>query len=218
MKLQSITEAISRLPQGGIVDSTDRWDQGYLEFLAITYRTKLSQLIYQRDKRLNPMFYQKNWPIFEPLLQDNPCCVKFRHPEVMSLDQNSDGFRYVGTLNFAKAFSRVQSRSWLATFNDNPITQVSAFEGKGEFLYDGSSQILEIYGMPQFTSPLTECLFNNPLDVITYNKSVDDFPVPNNLIPDLVQMIYNDNILTEDRKPLRPQDQPSMIKQRRQKS
>ncbi len=201
MILKSITELLERIPNGGVIDSNDRWNPGYLDALVGTYRARLAQAVYANNKRLHPQWYQKHWPEYDDLLQENEdCCVKFRHPEVVMLDDRSDGFRYIGSTDCNNNFARVQSRAWLSTFNNNKVTATNN-KRRATVLYDGSAEILEIYGDMEIDEILTESLVANPLLIPTFNPESDQYPIPESLIPDLVGMIFNDNVATELRMP-----------------
>lgn len=197
--LRELTELARRLPDGGVINSTDRWDIGYFEKLIGTYRARLLKGIFAGNKRINPQCYQKHWPEFEELLQDDDgCVVKFRHPEVISLDDRNDGFRYIGGTDCASNFARIHSRAWVSTFNDNKTTKVNN-NRRTSVLYDGSAQILEVYGNPEIDAILTESIVSDPTLIPTFNKSDDQYPINEDLIPDLIGMIYNDNLVPESR-------------------
>ncbi len=201
MRLDQIVELVSRIPEGGVINSNDRWDMGYMHKLVGEYRARMCQLVYNTNKRLHPAWYQKHWPEYEPYLQDNDgCSVKFRHPEIVMLDDRSDGFRYIGGTDCASNFARIASRAWVSTFNDNRVTKVNA-NRRTSVLYDGSAEILEIYGDPEIEDILTESIVSNPMKIPTFNFGVDQYPVPENLVPEIVNMIFNDNISTELRMP-----------------
>ncbi len=197
--LTEIRELIIRLPNGGVINSNDRWEDGYIDKIIGTYRARLLKAIYAGNKRINPQCYQKHWPEYEELLQDNDgCTVKFRHPEVISLDDRSDGFRYIGGLDCANNFPRIHSRAWVSTFNDNRITKVNT-RRRTSVLYDGNAQILEVYGDPEIEEILTESLLADPTSIPTYNITEDQYPLSEDLITDMISMIWNDNISTEAR-------------------
>ncbi len=199
MVLKEIAELVRALPNGGVVNSNDRWDFGYLYGLVITYRARLLKANFVGNKRINPVCYQKHWPEYEELLQDEDgCTVKFRHPEVISLDDRNDGFRYIGGVDCASNLPRIQSRAWASTFNDNRITKVNS-RRRASVLYDGSAQILEVFGDPEVEELLTESLLANPMSIPTFNYLTDEFPLSQSDINDLVAMIFNDNISVEAR-------------------
>ncbi len=199
MKLTELREMVTRMPNGGVVNSNDRWEDGYIDKIINTYRARLIKAIYNGNKRINPQCYQKHWPEYEELLQDDDgCTVKFRHPEVISLDDRSDGFRYIGGIDCANNFARIQSRAWVSTFNDNRITKVNT-RRRTSVLYDGNAQILEVYGDPELDQILTESLLANPMSIPTYNIDVDQYPLNEDLISDMLAMVWNDNISQEAR-------------------
>lgn len=216
MKLKAILEEISRLPNGGVVNEIDRWDMGYLSALARTYRARLAMAVYGGNKRLHPAWYQKHWPEYDAVLNDDNCVVKFRHPEIIMLDNQSDGFRYIGATDCNNNFARIQSRAWVSTFRNNRVTN-SSISRKASVLYDGSAQILEIYGDTEIDAILTESLLADPESIPTFNSDVDEYPIPENLIPDLVGMIFNDNIATEIRIPVGYNGPVNLPKQKKSK-
>ncbi len=199
MTLNEITEIILRLPNGGVVNTNDGWDQGYIEVLINTYRARYLKAMFAGNKRINPVCYQKHYPEYEELLQDEDGCnVKFRHPEVISLDDRNDGFRYIGSPDCNNNFARIQSRAWLSTFNDNRTTKINT-KRRTSVLYDGSAQILEVYGNPELDELMTESLVSNPRDIPTWNADEDQYPLSQSDINDVVGIIYNENVLLESR-------------------
>ena len=198
-----IQEMLSRLPDGGVVTDRTRYDYGYLQTLANLYRARLLRTIYQKEKRLNPVCYNKYYPTYEPDLQDNPLCVKFRHPEVIGLDSNNDGFRYIGTTSYSEGFGRIQSRGWLSTFNKNSVTS-TYMTNNPVALYDGNSQIIEVYGLPNIKNIMTEVLLSDPRQSPFFNILVDQFPLNDDLIPDLIAMAFSEQEGIESSVPVTP--------------
>lgn len=207
MLIKEIIELAQRLPDGGVISDRTRYDGGYIESTIGLFRSRILKLVYQKNKRINPVCYQKHWPEFEKDLQDDNCCVKFRHPEVISLDDQSDGFRYIGALEFAKAYPRINSRAWLSTVNDNRVMAANN-NRRATVLYDGNLQILEVRGLPLLEEIMTESILADPLSVPTFNKIYDQYPFPNDLIPDLMQMMMQEQIAVEAAKPITPNSVP----------
>lgn len=212
MTLKEIVEHVQATPEGAVISDRSRFDIGYLESVIITYRARLLRLIYLKNKRINPVCYQKHWPKFEVDLQDDPCVVKFRHPEVISLDDMSDGFRYIGALSFTDAYPRIKSTAWLSTFNHNRVTAANN-DRRTTVLYDGNQQVIEVRGNLEIEEIMTESLLANPLSVPTYNKAVDQFPLNEDLIPDLLAMIFQEQTSIEATVPLKP-NSPTLAAQR----
>lgn len=205
MKLREIVESVQRLPDGAIVSDRTRYDDGYIESTVGIFRARLLRILYLKNRRINPVCYQKHWPEFEQDLQDDNCIVKFRHPEVISLDNLSDGFRYIGALDFAGAYARIHSRGWLSTFNDNKVT-TTAGNRRPTVLYDGSQQILEVRGLPELQEILTESLLADPLSIPTFNRDNDPYPLSEDMMPDLMNMIYSEQTSIEAKVPIKGVD------------
>jgi len=191
MKLKEITEMCSRLPDGGIVNDRTRYDQGYLEMTVNVFSRRLLKMLYLKNRRINPVCYQKHWPIYEKDLQDDRCVTKFRHPEVVSLDDQSDGLRYAGTVDFANNYARIKSRGALSTMNKNRIMAADNSR-RPTVLYDGNMQIIEVRGTEMLREIMTESILADPMSIPTFNKELDEYPFPNDLVPDLLQMIFSE--------------------------
>ena len=212
--LKEITEMISRLPSGGVISDRNRYDQGYLNMTLGVFRARLLKIIYLKNNRINPVCYQKHWPQYEADLQDDKCCVKFRHPEVISLDNGSDGFRYAGSLSFANNYARIKSRGWLSTINDNAVMAANN-NRRPTILYDGGLQILEVRGMPLLKELLTESLLADPLSIPTYNQDLDQYPINVDLLPDLMNMIFSEETAIDASKQIKPGEAPLMTNKRK---
>lgn len=196
MILAEICERIQRLPEGGLVTSENRYDYEYLVTLWNTYRAHYIQETYYKNRRINPVCYQKFYPEYESYFQDSTnCYAKFSVPNVISLDDKSDGFRYLGTdpvlTGQSKAFKRIQSRAWLSTYQNHKVTNPNT-DRDVYFLYDGSLQTVELYGKGKFitTPPLVEGLFADPTKIPTFNKEKDQYPIDDDSIPEIEEMIY----------------------------
>lgn len=202
MIYQEIIERLSRLPSGGVINDQNRYDFGYLGQLLITARAKYIQTQYVGDRttaknrRINPVCYQKHWLTFEKDLQDSDCYVLFRCPEVVSIDGNSDGMRYVGTIDGSCTYRRVVSRAQLSTYNKHPMMNTNS-DRFISALYDGGASMLELHGNPMLKQCMVECVFQNPLDIPTYNIEQDNFPVSNDAIPVIESMIMRDILSIE---------------------
>lgn len=209
MLQDEIIERLSRLPSGGVINDQNRLDRGYLRSVLITFRNKLIVILYNGDrntkasKRINPQCIQKYWPVYEKDLQEGNTFVLFRCPEFISLSENSDGLRYGGTIDGSCSFRRIASRSQLSNFNQNKITNVN--NGRfTSFLYDGSQQMLEVYGNTEIKEMLIEGVFADPADVPTWNALSDPFPLADNDITLLEAMIYAEQTKVESLTPLVP--------------
>lgn len=196
MKIDELVDRLQRLPEGGIMTSENRFDYEYCVSVWNTYRAFFIQETYAKNKRINPICYQKYHPTYEKDFQDNNgCYVKFFCPNVISLDDKSDGLRYVGTdpvkTGMSNGFKRVQSRSWLSTYNNHSVTNVNNSRAV-YYLLDGQMQTMELYGNGTFIKvpPLIEGLFADPTVIPTWNKDYDPYPIDDDSVPEIEEMIY----------------------------
>lgn len=189
MILQEIIERLVSNAQGGLFSDETRFNEATLTTLINTARAQTIQAIYFKNKRINPACYQTHFPSYDADLQvDDPCLVKFKCPSVINLDSNSDGFRFVGQVDGVRGFRRVVSRAQLATYNQHPFMKVqggryiaalwSAPDGVWE-IYNSSLKYLRVEG-----------IFANPLEIPTYNKDIDDYPVSVEMLPMIEDFIF----------------------------
>lgn len=194
-----IVERLSRLPSGGVINDKNRFDFGYLSSVLDTFRAKVIVMQYNGDRliakngRINPQCLQKYWPVYEKDLQQSGF-RSFRCPEIINIDSLSDGFRYIGSIDGSCNFRRVKSRADLSMFNQNKIMNVNS----GRFqaaLYDGSNQIIEVYGNSMLKELLVEAVFAQPLSIPTFNKDFDQYPLNDDLIPLLEDLVSKQTLL-----------------------
>lgn len=190
MTLPEIIDYIKRNPSGGIATDESRFDDVYLESILNVYRAQVLKLVYQKDNRINPVCYQRHYPEFEKKLQDGALCkVLFRSPEVISFDSRSDGFRYVGSIDCANAFRRHQSRATLSTVIKNKFLNIESGRFTS-YLYNGSDQLIEVYGNPMIQELLIEAVFADPSEIPIYNKQIDQYPVNEDLLPMIFEQVF----------------------------
>lgn len=188
MTERQVIERSQRLPFGGVISDENRLDSDYILNLINAARAQLGKDMFAKNSRLNPQWYQQYWPEYNADLQDDNIVVRFYCPEVFTLGPNDDGFRYIGTLDCTTAFSRIKNRGELATMNWHKIMKTLLGVQTG-VLYNGSAQQLEVYGNPELEEMLVEALFSNPREVPTYNNMIDNYPLPDDLLPMLDQYV-----------------------------
>jgi len=185
-----IIERIQRLPFAGVISDENRLDSPYIRSLMLTARAQIIRETYQKNnKRLNPVSYQKHYPAFSKDLQESNIFVKFECPEVVTLDSNSDGLRYIGSIDCTNNFRRIWTRAMLSTINKHQVMnpESGAFTAA---LYDGAAQLIEIYGNTELEELLVEAVFFDPRSVPTWNPTVDPYPFPDDLVPMLSDFIF----------------------------
>src|SRR3990167_1440612 len=180
MKLNAAIDRLLGLSNGGVINDRARQSMTYMESVANTFRCAVIAGKYNgnrtqaRNKRINPCYYIKHYPLFDSAMQDEDCVVKFLAPQVLSLDDQSDGLRYCGTIDGSCAFNRIQSRRRLSDFKHHKVAK-AVMERDTAFLYDGFRGVLEIYGNKELTECLLELI---PIDVSVcnqFNKDTDEF-------------------------------------------
>ncbi len=180
MLITEIIDLIQSDPEGAQSVNVNRWDDDFLINLIDLGRAAWAIESYMKDKRLEPILYQKFYPKYSlPLQPTDKCYAKFLMPDIIRLDEHSDGIRYVGEDDYngggVNNFRRVVSRAWLSTFNNHPVMNTNRAYS---FLYDGSSGILELRGKATpVKEPLVEALFKHPLQIPTFDRDANDYPL-----------------------------------------
>lgn len=184
MTAKQMRDEISSLGEGGQITADNRYDPIFLQLLLDSTRAFWIRDQYLKDKRLPAICYQKFYPEYATDLQPTKKCFKkFIMPDIIRLDEHSDGIRYAGSDdsegNGTNAFDRVQSRAWLATYNQHPVMNVNN-NRTWSFLYDASAKTLELRGnkASYVRTPMLECLFMHPLEIPLFNEELDDYPLP----------------------------------------
>lgn len=209
MLLSILLERMNALPDGGIVSNESRFKLPMLESMAVSFLGQMLQLQYVgskdrgRNTRINPLYYRKHWPKFRTELQDtDECFVVFDCPSMLTLNDNSDGIRYCGTISGTTGFNRIQSRPALATINKHQVMKTIANDSEyPSFLYDGNRNLIEVYGDRNITEILLELLPANPMDIPTFNKDTDDFILDSD-VPNFLAMNFAQETALEKRQPV----------------
>ncbi len=181
MTTRDVIDILERELEGAITTSENKYDFDHMLSLLDLGRAVWLVDSYAKDKRLAPTCYQKYYPQLSiPLQPTDNCFKKFQMPDIIRLDEHSDGIRYVGSDDYnspdTNNFSRIVSRAWLSTYKKHPVMNPNRFFS---FLYDADAQILELYGKANLTeAPLVEALFKHPTQLPTFNIDTDDYPLP----------------------------------------
>lgn len=192
MLRQEAVELLSTVTEGGIVTDENRED---MQFLAVLLDMGRQVAITQtqrgaRKGRLNSVCYQKHWPEYESVIQDNDCYVKFKCPPVVNITEAMDGFSFVGPVKSkgANGFRKANSRAALGNMNQNRYSKLSS--RKTDYLYDADQGAIEVYD-PQVRHILVEAVFQRPTDIPTYNPLKDRYPLSDELIGNVFDLISN---------------------------
>jgi len=206
MKTDELIDIVQRTVSGDIVTADNKYDDAYILQLIDGARAVWLVQIYAIDKRIAPICYQKYYPEYSITLQPKDrCFAKFKMPDIVKLDEHSDGIRYAGSDDYnggqANDFRRIVSRAWLSTFFKHPIMNPSTRFYSA--LYDASSGVLELRGKAKFVkTPLVEALFKHPTQIPTFNRELDDYPLSIDGITAIQKMIFeNDTRIVESTRP-----------------
>jgi hypothetical protein len=194
MTLIETIESLAKMPSGAIFTDENRYDQLYLISIANKFRAAVVRKDYQINKRINPITYQRYYPRFVQMEQYEWCFYRFKCPAPINLDDMSNGFRFVGTINSSKNFDIIKNRGELSTFLNHPI--LSPTSGRNICaLYDGTTGYWEIYAKDNKLPKrfVVEMLQQNPLDNPEFNLDFDQYPISQDLYMEMEQLVFQAN-------------------------
>ena len=216
MTAPQIIDLYQSIEEGGLAININRFDDAFVLALLDEGRSLWLIDMYKTSPRLPAIAYQKFYPEFSLPLQTGDVCVKkFLMPDIIRLDEHSDGIRYAGEDDYdndnTNNFSRIQSRAWKSTYKNHPVMNPARFFS---FLYDGANKTLEFSGKASMVeAPLMECLFKHPTEIPTFNYDLDDYPLSLDGIYAVKKMItMSDTRLAEMTSPKPAFSQPQQIK------
>lgn len=182
-------EKVQRLVGAGIITDESRYDYQYMKSLYDTGRAIALAMIWKASKRINPICYQKHYPKYEPDLQVDNCIVRFRTPQVISLQGGSygdstDGNMYVGDEDGRNSYRKIRDIVELNTINGHRFMKANGrYMG---YMYDGALGLMEIFGNPDLEKLFVNGVFMNPDECNTYNPDKDNYPI-DDFTADLVE-------------------------------
>lgn len=188
--LADIVDEIKKELGGGVSADESKFDDLYIETkIAGARAVIISNYLQKGTDWINDSWVQT--VDLDYVERDKECdVVKFECPSVISIDQHSDGFLYVGHVNGIKPFIRAR-RSFTT------LTMHSVFNKTKNVLWDwknlelGKQQLL-VYKNTRLEKLQIRGIFNNPVEVPGFRKDVDLYPVDANVKKDLVEMITLD--------------------------
>lgn len=186
MTLQEIIDIFIRIPSGGVLTQENRYDDLFIESAVHRVRSTAIFAYWQKTKRINPIWTQQFVPVFnEALQEDDLCKVIFPCPAPVNLDEQMDGFLYIGTEDGNCPYRKVVSRAELA--NANKHRSIKITKDIVKVLYSDGN--LEVYGNTDLKKIRVDGIFQNPTLIPTYNRDIDPYPVDEALI-DMMKNIY----------------------------
>lgn len=183
MTLPEIKDSTERFLGGfGIFTDESRWDGLYMESLIHKYSRMAIVMQFAKNKRVNPIWFQQLVLDYSEGLQESNCLVKFEIPQFIQLDNMRGGLAYVGTIEGNCPFRVVNSRMDLVNANHRSAGKVT------RVMYSDGN--LEVYGNTMLEEIRVDAIFLNPTEVRTYNKLKDDYPLNNELVPDMQKLLF----------------------------
>jgi len=186
--LTKIAEDIIKSAQGAIFTEQSKFQIPYIYDLIRQYREVIFRTTYERTGRVNPLWTQQFFPEFSEDLQESKLYVKFEVPNPVILDDQTDGFLYIGTLDKSCNFRKNQNRAELSMYQNHRATKVST---KGKIKTIWSEGFLEVWGNPLQKEIRIDGIFANPTSLPTYNIDISEYPISGDDLVQLKQLIYN---------------------------
>jgi hypothetical protein len=190
--LSEIVEEIRNDLNSGMSYNDNRWDDEYIESKIHSARaTLIGQYMVKMGKFINDSWVQTLDISFEDYEKD--CSfVTFECPNVISVDGHNDGFVYVGHVNGFKPFPRIRK-------GYSTLTRHSLFAKKKEIMWDykhleQNRMLLQFYNTNKLQYVGVRAMFNNPVLIPNFDKTIDHYPVDSNLKREIVDLVTNDLI------------------------
>lgn len=197
--LRNIVDDVIRSVESVRTDST-KFPAPYLRDLCDQYRAQAIKTIYEKSKRIHPSWAQTHIPDFDQTLQDEDCVVKFFIPAPISMGDLQNGILYVGAVNGTKNFKRLLSQSEYATY-----TQHRNFNSTDELVLtggiEGDFMMIKIYGNKNIQSIRTDGIWSSPTKLSTFNYDKDLYPLCDDGILLLKQMLIKSQLTQEEQIP-----------------
>lgn len=191
MKLKGIVEEVQRAFGGGKSTADNKFNDSDYMFQKIDeYSAAAISLSYTGSKNLgaNKNISPKTWMEFpltlNPSLQiTGACYVVFECPEMIMISSDKTGFNFVGDQKTLTQFSEVRQPSEFAS-----LMTIDNLEGiyynasGGTIKVIGDRDINQLYVIGRPITPIK-------LSVTYYNPLTDEYPLPDDLIPLMIQLM-----------------------------
>lgn len=190
MKLKGIVEEIQRALGGNVAGADSKFTGDYMFQLIDEYSAAAISLSYTGSRTLgaNKNIGAKTWLEFpltlNPSLQvSGACYVVFECPEMIMINSDKSGFNFVGDQKNLTQFSEVRQPSEFAS-----LMTIDNLEG---IYYNASGSTLRVIGDRDINQAYVIGRPIKPLElaVTYYNPLTDEYPLPDDLIPLMIQLM-----------------------------
>jgi hypothetical protein len=204
--LDAIQEQVQRNMNAGLNKPDSQYDQEYIEALIDQYREHTFITTYNGSRELaaNPtvdgMWLLNITLQYDPVAQDaNANYVKFLCPDVIRINKDINGFQSVGNqgVKFSQILFADDINSTLLLDNENAY-----------FFHDGTW--LRIYNNLDIKEVPILAIFRKPLSVPGFNPELQEYPMPDGLIPLMIELMKKRELNQESQTPVdnRPDENP----------
>lgn len=193
--LIEIRDDLIGTPSGGVMIDDTKYDLPYIEYLIHQYRARAIFQSWLTTKRINPLWTQQFIATYDENAQDVPGAVVFNCPAPISLDSMMDGFLYIGKVDGNCAYTKVVSRAEMA--NQNLHRYSKCVPGNEKALW--SDGRIEVYGNTMLKELRVDGILENPELVPTYNKNFDQYPISNDILVIMKDLLMKEqiNVMTQ---------------------
>lgn len=201
MLLDAIVEQVIRAISGGLDTADGRFDGSYIEDKIHQYRIR--QLIdtyngskfQAKSKFIHYSYYQPLDLVLVEADQDRTLnYITFPCPQPVNISQNVDGFSFVGNKKKGVSWSKVKSPEYIS------VLQRLGMMSETEIGYFYERGLLRVYGNLDIEIVHIEGIFQNPLEVQGFNPETDNYPMPDDAIPMMIEnmkrMEFNQMVAT----------------------
>ena len=173
-----------------------KFELPYMYDLCNQYKAVQQRISYQSTGRISPTWTLVHYCEYEADLQvSGSGMIRFRCPAPVVLDEMTDGFIYIGTVTKNCAFRKLQNRAELAGYNRHRVTK------SGVIKTIWSEGFLEVYGDPLIKELRVELVPLNPMEVSTYNTEFSDYPLDEDNLVSLKQLLINGELDRQAKSP-----------------
>lgn len=184
--------------QGAIFTQQSKFSIPYIYDLIHSFREVVIKINYTKTGKANPAWFQKYYPEFTEALQESTTSVKFECPASVIMDDQTDGFFYIGTTDGACNFRKNQNRADLAMYQAHRVTKVST-GGKIKTIW--SDGFLEVVGNPLQKDILIDGIFANPTLLPDYNIEFSEYPLDGDSWNQIKQLLFPSTIARQAQSP-----------------
>lgn len=179
--LPKLADSIIRQVESIRTDKT-KFETKYLFDLIHQAKATVQSNLYKKYGKINSSWTVQYFPDYEVDLQETNTYKKFSIPTPsVTLGGTHSGIVYVGSVNLCDSFPTVQSRGELSNYLSHRVTK-----DKPVVLY--SDTFLELYNCP-IKNILIDYVPANPTLLPTYNLDIDNYPLDDEGIDMLMQLI-----------------------------